>query len=99
MIAHPKTTPTYKYTADENRQVIRMLCEQYPACFFEEGRQRRPLRSNIAADIILAKDLKVAEDLIHAAVGFYHSHEGPLKKFDCGRVADRSRWEGSQGRY
>jgi sRNA-binding protein len=38
------------YGQDHN-DVIRMLAEHYPRCFFDDARQRRPLKKNIIADI------------------------------------------------
>jgi sRNA-binding protein len=64
----------YRPSRTDNEEVIRMLCKHYPACFFEEARQRRPLKKNIAADIISDHDFAVAPEMIKAAVEWYGSH-------------------------
>jgi sRNA-binding protein len=74
MTTHPKTT--YRPKRDETEHVIHMLCDSYPKCFFAEGRHRRPLKKNIAADIIKDKIFEVADELIIAAVDWYKTHIG-----------------------
>jgi sRNA-binding protein len=76
MTAHEKTTIAYRPNREANEQVIRMLCEQYPKCFFEENRQRRPLKQDITADIIKDNSLEVSPELITAAVDWYKSNIG-----------------------
>jgi sRNA-binding protein len=76
MIAHEKTTPSYRPNREANEQVIRMLCEHYPKCFFEDPRQRRPLKQKIVTDIINDQDLDVSPELITAAVDWYKSNIG-----------------------
>jgi sRNA-binding protein len=63
-----------RFTRDEHEQVIHMLCDHYPKCFFEDPRQRRPLKKNIAADIAKDPNFKVDPDRIVAAVDWYKSH-------------------------
>jgi len=53
-----------------------MLCEHYPKCFFEEAKQRRPLKRDIAADIVRDDDFAVAPEMITAALDWYKSHVG-----------------------
>ncbi len=51
-----------------------MLSTHYPKCFFEEGRQRRPLKLGIATNIIADKDFDANPELIAAGVDWYISH-------------------------
>jgi sRNA-binding protein len=53
-----------------------MLCESYPKCFFENPKQRRPLRKDITADITKDKHFVVAPEMITAAVEWYKTHIG-----------------------
>ena len=66
----------YRTTRDDSEQIIRMLCEHYPKCFFENPRQRRPLKKNIDRDIIDDKNFEVAPELITAALEWYCGHVG-----------------------
>lgn len=66
----------YRATRDENENVVRMLCDNYPKCFFENPRHRRPLKKDIAIDIIKDKNFNVAPEMIHAAIDWYKSHVG-----------------------
>lgn len=75
MTAHEKTTASYRPTREEGEQVTLMLYKHYPACFFEEGKLRRPLKHGITADII-KNDFQVAPELIIAVVNFYKNHMG-----------------------
>jgi sRNA-binding protein len=76
MIAHEKTTIPYRPNREANEHIIRMLCEHYPKCFFEDPRQRRPLKQKIVTDIINDHDLDVSPELITAAVDWYKSNIG-----------------------
>jgi sRNA-binding protein len=76
MTAHEKTTLSYRPNREANEQIIRMLCEHYPKCFFEDSRQRRPLKQKIVTDIISDQDLDVSPELITAAVDWYKSNIG-----------------------
>jgi sRNA-binding protein len=69
-------TTTYRATREDNENIIRMLLENYPACFFNDPRQRRPLKKNIAADVIADKILQVADEAIIAAITWYQSNIG-----------------------
>jgi sRNA-binding protein len=71
-----KHSITTRPTRSDNEQVVRMLCEQYPKCFFDEPRQRRPLKQNIVADLVKDPDFDVAPELIESAVNWYRSHIG-----------------------
>jgi sRNA-binding protein len=52
-----------------------MLCDHYPKCFFETPKQRRPLKKDIAIDLV--KDgFEVAPEMINAAVEWYKTHIG-----------------------
>jgi sRNA-binding protein len=70
------TVATYRPSRTDNERVIRMLCEHYPKCFSEEPKQRRPLKPDIAADIVRDDDFAVAPEMITAAVEWYQSHIG-----------------------
>jgi hypothetical protein len=61
------TVATYRPSRTDNERVIRMLCEHYPKCFSEEPKQRRPLKPDIAADIVRDDDFAVAPEMITAA--------------------------------
>jgi sRNA-binding protein len=66
----------HRATRDENENVVRMLCENYPKCFFENPRHRQPLKKDIAIDLIKDENFNVAPEMIHAAVDWYKSHVG-----------------------
>jgi sRNA-binding protein len=70
------TTTTYQLTREDKENVVRMLVENYPKCFFDNPRQRRPLKKNIADDIIADKNFQVADELIVAALDWYESNIG-----------------------
>jgi sRNA-binding protein len=67
----------------ESENVIRMLAEYYPKCFFENPRLRKPLKKNIADDLKFDRDLQVAPELIDAAVDWYQSHIGYQMQEAC----------------
>jgi ProQ/FINO family len=71
MTAHEKTSIAYRPTRDESEEIIRMLCEHYPKCFFEEPRRRLPLKKNITTDIIKDGDFDVSPEMIGAAMEWY----------------------------
>jgi sRNA-binding protein len=63
----------YRADRDDKEMIVRMLVEHYPKCFFAEPKLRRPLKSNIIAD--LQKDgFPVANELTVAGVEWYKSH-------------------------
>ena len=66
--------PEYRYSRDEQEQVVHMLCDHYPKCFFDNPMQRRPLKKNIAADIVKDSNFQADSDRIIAAVDWYKSH-------------------------
>src|SRR6266851_457107 len=70
------TTMAHQVTREDKENVARMLVENYPKCFFDNPRQRRPLKKNIAADVVADKNLEVADELIIAAVDWYKSNIG-----------------------
>jgi sRNA-binding protein len=76
MTAHEKTSIAYRPTRDESEEIIRMLCEHYPKCFFEEPRRRLPLKKNITTDIIKDGDFDVSPEMIGAAMEWYTGHIG-----------------------
>jgi hypothetical protein len=65
---------TPRFTRDEHEQVIHMLCDHYPKCFFEDPRKRLPLKKNIAADIVKDSNFQVDPDRITGAIEWYRSH-------------------------
>jgi sRNA-binding protein len=73
---HTAMTTTRQFSREDKENVVRMLVKNYPKCFFENPRQRRPLKNNIAADIIADKILEVSDDLIASAVDWYRSNIG-----------------------
>jgi sRNA-binding protein len=73
---HTTTMTTYRATREESENIVRMLVENYPKTFFENPRQRRPLKKNIAADIIADKVLQVTDEAIIAAVDWYKKNIG-----------------------
>ena len=66
----------YQPSRDEVENVVRMLCDHYPSCFFENPKHRRPLKKDIAIDLIKDENFKVEPDMIRAAVDWYKSHIG-----------------------
>jgi sRNA-binding protein len=66
----------YRPTREESENIIRLLIEHYPKCFFENPKQRRPLKKNIETDIKNDTDLNVGPDAIDAAVAWYRTHIG-----------------------
>jgi hypothetical protein len=56
-----------KFPREVLEGAVRVLADKYPACFFVDGRMRRPLKNTILED--LAEDRASAEEL--SAVGFY----------------------------
>jgi sRNA-binding protein len=76
MMEHPKTTIPYRPTRTDSENVIRMLCDHYPKCFFEDPKQRRPLKQDIATDIIADPDFNVVHEGIAAALDWYKQHIG-----------------------
>jgi sRNA-binding protein len=72
-----------KPTRQENEDVIRMLADRYPKCFFNEPKLRRPLKLDIIAD--LQKDEAILEyELIAAGVEWYQSNFGYLHSLQTG---------------
>jgi sRNA-binding protein len=64
-----------RITRQDSEEVVSMLAEKYPKCFFEDPKMRRPLKFNIIAD--LQQDgFPVAPELLSAGVDWYQSHFG-----------------------
>jgi sRNA-binding protein len=72
----------------DHREVVAKLARLFPKTFFEEPRQRVPLKENITADIekLGCADLTGAD--VEAAVDFYTSHIG---YYICSATAGRTR--------
>jgi sRNA-binding protein len=68
------------YPREQLEQCIRYLADRYPGCFFEDPGQRRPLKTNLVAD--LQKD-GVSEEII-AGVSYYMRHFGYLRCLQAG---------------
>src|SRR6516162_3008269 len=68
------------YPREHLEQCVRYLADKYPACFFEDPGQRRPLKTNIVAD--LQKD-GVSEGIL-AGVSYYVRHFGYLRCLQAG---------------
>lgn len=60
-------------TQDHN-EVIDILADLYPKCFFAEPRLRRPIKQNILADINKAASPELRNFNVGAAVDWYCSH-------------------------
>src|SRR6266404_3655261 len=73
---HEATTTPYRATREESENIGRMLVDNFPKCFFDNPRQRRPLKKNIEADIIAEKVLQVSDEAIIAAVAWYKGNVG-----------------------
>jgi sRNA-binding protein len=73
----------YKPTRQETEDVIRMLADSYPKCFFEEQKLRRPLKHNILADLH-ADGIPLAREPVEAAVGWYQGSFGYLYSLQAG---------------
>ena len=65
----------YRPDRDESEHIIRMLVDRYPQTFFEEPRQRQPLKKTILDDLI-NDGFPVAREPLNAAVDWYQSHFG-----------------------
>jgi hypothetical protein len=52
----------YRPNRDESEEGVRMLADEYPKCFFENPRLRRPLKRKIVADLV-ADGVPMAHDL------------------------------------
>jgi sRNA-binding protein len=63
----------YRPDRYEIEQLVRMLVEKYPQCFFENPKLRRPLKKNIYQDLI-SDAFPVTPKLLTAAVDWYQSH-------------------------
>jgi sRNA-binding protein len=63
----------YHPDRDESENIVRMLVDNYPQTFFQEPRQRRPLKKTIVNDLI-EDGFAVAREPLEAAVQWYQSH-------------------------
>jgi hypothetical protein len=73
----------YRFTREETEAAIAKLAELYPACFFVEAYQRRPLVKTILSD--LEKDgVPMSFEQIKAAVDWYHGSWGYLHNVKAG---------------
>ncbi len=73
----------YRFTREENEAAIVKLAELYPACFFVEPSQRRPLAKTILSE--LEKDgAPLTFDQCKEAVDWYESHWGYLHGIKAG---------------
>jgi hypothetical protein len=68
---------------DDRERAVEALCETYPETFFLNGRQRRPLKSNILqdikADIAAHPDSELRFYNIECAIDWYCTHVGHHK--------------------
>jgi sRNA-binding protein len=60
---------------EESEHIIRMLVDKYPQTFFQEPRQRRPLKKDIVIDL-QDDGFAVAPGPLKKAVDWYQSHFG-----------------------
>jgi sRNA-binding protein len=60
----------------DHNEVIQLLSELYPKCFFANPQQRRPLKHRIIDDIEQADDPRLAGFDVSAAINWYEGHIG-----------------------
>ena len=66
---------SYRPNREDSENIVTMLVDKYPRCFFENPQQRRPLKKTILAD--LEKDgFPVTYEQLVAGVEWYQSHFG-----------------------
>jgi ProP effector len=70
-------------TRQESEDVIRMLADRYPKCFFQEGKLRRPLKLDIISDLQNEKAF-LDHELIAAGIEWYQSHLAYLHSLQAG---------------
>ena len=63
----------YRISRDENEATVLQLVEKYPKCFFEDPRQRVPIKKSIRDDL-QAEGFPADYGLISSAVDWYESH-------------------------
>jgi sRNA-binding protein len=68
-------TTEYRFSSEEKNEVIQMLAEKYPKCFFLNPKLRRPLKKTIVANL-MQEGLPRARELLAASVDWYRSHVG-----------------------
>ena len=75
MNKHDKTPHAYPNHYQDHNEVIKLLCELYPKCFFSNPKQRCPLKLGIVDDLKAANEPRLAAYNIAAAVGLVlHSY-------------------------
>jgi ProP effector len=77
-------TMIYKPTRQDSEEVIRMLADRYPKCFFEDPKLRRPLSNDILTDLQQKETVPVAKELLVAARDWYQSHLAYLYSLQAG---------------
>jgi sRNA-binding protein len=78
-------TMIYKPTRQDSEEVIRMLADRYPKCFFEDPKLRRPLSNDILTDLQQKEAVPVAKELLVAARDWYQSHLAYLYSLQAGQ--------------
>lgn len=73
----------YKPTRQDSEEVIQMLVDRYPKCFFEDPKLRLPLKRTIVADLY-NDGVPRARELIAGGVEWYQSHFGYLYNLQAG---------------
>ena len=70
----------------ESEDIIRMLAQRYPKCFFEDPKLRRPLKKNIRADLqqdgIATGTLEPALEWYRSHFGYHHALQAGSKRID-----------------
>jgi sRNA-binding protein len=74
MSKHPTIIQGYRPTRVDAENTLKMLYEHYPKTFFEEVKQRRPLKHDIKADLIADPDFDVSPLLINFTIDWYTNH-------------------------
>jgi sRNA-binding protein len=63
----------YRYDREDLDTAIGMLVEYYPRCFFIDSEKRRPLKRNLATDLV-KEGVALPRELIDATLTWYESH-------------------------
>jgi sRNA-binding protein len=70
----------------ESEDTIRMLAEQFPKCFFEDPKMRRPLKKDILADLqrdgLLAPSFRSAVGWYQGNFGYQYTLQAGAKRID-----------------
>ncbi|SRR5713101_617637 len=98
---------------DKNDEMVRLLANHYPKCFFEDQKRRLPLKLNILADIKKDTSFDHTPEQITAGVEWYITHIGydyvisgaagarriDLDGREVGTVTEQEAWAAQQRVY